>query len=236
MAMKKFIYWIGPTEIESWKLRLEKADLDVFTVRKAPCIPLSPRYEVGVVTPEAFTEYTFCNTQLSYYKYSPFAGMYLIVSSADLSEYGLAHEAVITARPDFIPPRLATPQDCTALINDPKYQRAQTREWADLEKNHENQKLRWEKMTRLTGLNPDELLPYHRANHANFMEPKLFVTENGGPVPYSIAPTSRICSACLELFNIVGRSFSRKLVVPCPGAVMFSKLSSDLYYEVNSVH
>jgi hypothetical protein len=233
--MKKYTYWVGPDQAPSWQERLEGAGLDVFAVRKAPCIPLSARYEIGMVSPEAFTDYSFCSTQLSYYKYSPVAGMHLIISSVDLSDFGLAPETVISPRPDFFPPRQAGPQECTDLIAEPKYKTGQPREWAVLDTEQATQKQRWQKMTQLTGLKPEELWPYHQANHANFMEPRLFVIENGQPVPYSIATTSRICSACLEFFNIVGRSFTRKLVVPCPGAVMFARLTADLYYQVDSL-
>ena len=232
--MKKYTYWIESTAANYWQDRLEEADLDVFNIRKAPCIPLSPRYEIGLVSPEAFTEYIFCNQQLSYFKHSPMAGMSLIISSTDLSEFGLTPETVITPRPDFNPPHLAGPQDCEALVAEPRYLAVQPTEWAELEANERTQKQRWQRMEQLTGLKPEELWPFHRANHANFIEPKLFVEENCLRVPYSIARTSRVCSACLEFFNIVGRSFKRKLVVPCPGAVMFSGLGKDLYYQVDS--
>jgi hypothetical protein len=52
------------------------------------------------------------------------------------------------------------------------------------------------------------------------------------PVPYSIDKTSQICSACLEYFNIIGANFSKKYLVPCPGAVLFCGMAANRYYEV----
>ena len=35
--------------------------------------------------------------------------------------------------------------------------------------------------------------------------------------------------------RIIGRNFPQKLVVPCPGAVMFAGMGTNRYYEVTSV-
>ncbi|MEJ2522914.1 MAG: hypothetical protein P8080_08555, partial [Gammaproteobacteria bacterium] len=53
-------------------------------------------------------------------------------------------------------------------------------------------------------------------------------------VPYSIGRTGEICSACLEFFNVIGGRFRNKLVVPCPGAVIYAGLPVNRYIEVLS--
>ena len=50
--------------------------------------------------------------------------------------------------------------------------------------------------------------------------------------PYSIAKTARVCSACLQFFNIIGRQFREKYVVPCPGASLFAGMAVNKYYRV----
>ena len=75
----------------------------------------------------------------------------------------------------------------------------------------------------LQGMTFEELFVGHCANHANFIEPAYQVLEEGRPVPYSLGKTRTVCSACLEFYNIIGSSFQKKYVVPCPGAVLFCR-------------
>jgi hypothetical protein len=77
-----------------------------------------------------------------------------------------------------------------------------------------------------------DLFAWHCANHANFIEPIYYLETDQGPAPYSIARTKFVCSACLELFNIIGADWKRKLVVPCPGAALFAGMATNRYYEV----
>ena len=56
--------------------------------------------------------------------------------------------------------------------------------------------------------------------------------ENGETVPYSIDLSERLCSCCLELYNVLGRKFRKKLVRPCLGALFFARMERDRYYEV----
>jgi hypothetical protein len=78
----------------------------------------------------------------------------------------------------------------------------------------------------------EKILMSHSANHANFIDPKFFITMNGEKVPYSIADSIHVCSSCLEFFNILGSQWSLKYVVPCIGAVQFAYLPKDQYFEV----
>lgn len=51
---------------------------------------------------------------------------------------------------------------------------------------------------------------------------------------FSIGPTRQICSACLELFNVIGDEYRRKRVVPCPGAVIYGGMAVNRYIEVET--
>jgi hypothetical protein len=75
----------------------------------------------------------------------------------------------------------------------------------------------------------------HTANHANFVKPRFFVRENQGIIPYSIDRSAHICSCCLELFQILGDQFPKKLVGPCPGASLFARLKPDQYLLVEKI-
>ena len=81
------------------------------------------------------------------------------------------------------------------------------------------------------GQSYEELFITHCANHANFIEPEYYLKDEE-PIPYSLGKTTHICSACLEFFNIIGSKWKKKLVVPCPGAVLFAGLAPNRYYEV----
>jgi len=75
----------------------------------------------------------------------------------------------------------------------------------------------------------------HCANHANFIEPRFFYKSDiNGISPYTIDHTKRICSACLEFYNIIGEYFKKKYVVPCPGSVLFAGMKVNSYYEVET--
>jgi hypothetical protein len=66
------------------------------------------------------------------------------------------------------------------------------------------------------------------------LEGHLPANLNGVIAPYSVADSLRVCSSCLEFFNILGGQWRVKYVTPCIGAVMFARLPADRYLEVNT--
>ena len=74
----------------------------------------------------------------------------------------------------------------------------------------------------------------HTANHGNFINPHFFIEDGGSVIPYSIDRSAHLCSSCVELFNILGVQFKKKLVAPCPGASLFARLEPDAYLLVES--
>ncbi len=228
----KYVYWLRAEEVSPVTKALTVGGHDVFTVRKAVCIPLADNVDIGLVPPEAWTEYQLCRRQMSWYGVSDKAGLTLLISSTDLASYGLTPEVVIEERPDFQPPRLPDRQGLTNLTADQAYQRAKPPAWDRLGNEERKSLEQWLKVMGLAQEDFDELFLSHCANHANFISPEFFVEEGGETVPYSVGPTVRVCSACLELYNIVGSASRKKLVVPCPGAVLFGRLKANRYYEV----
>ena len=230
----KYSYWLPPAEADRAAKRLKRDGRDVFVIKKAVCIPLSDRYEIGVIPPSAWRDYEFCRRQYSWHLAGPLADKTLLVSSLDLAAYGLHAETVIIPRPDFKPPRRATEKDLEELLRSPRYLAAKPKAWDDLAAEDPEKLQRWLKIMKTGGQDFAEVFRHHAANHANFIDPKFTAAGDDGPVPYSIGPTARVCSACLEFYNIVGRRHPRKLVVPCPGAVLFAGLPRDTYFEVRS--
>jgi hypothetical protein len=217
------------------KEKLSLKGIDLFASKRAVCVPLSKEVEIGFVPSDAWGKYPFCRRPLSWYKASPFVGRILVVSSFDLGDYHLTPETMIRDC-DFQPPRLPDREGKLKLIEQETYQRAKPAEWENIDAEGPELHNQWLKMMGLREVSYEELFITHCANHANFIEPAYFIVEKNGPVPYSIDKTSHICSACLEFFNIIGTPFSKKMVVPCPGAALFAGMAANRYYEVLSTH
>lgn len=132
----------------------------------------------------------------------------------------------------FSLPKLPDREERLKLIEQESYQKAKPPEWENIDAEGPELHHQWLKMMGLRGVSYEELFITHCANHANFIEPIYFIVEENGPVPYSIDKTSHICSACLDFFNIIGTPFRKKIVVPCPGAVLFAGMAANRYYEV----
>lgn len=200
-------------------------------VNKAVCVPLSKRIEIGFVRPDAWDKYPLCKRQLSWYKKSHHFGRTLVVSSRALNEHNPGPETVIRDT-KFKPPGIPDREEQLALRRQKSYQDARPGEWENIADDDPELHDKWLKIMGVRGISYEELFITHCANHANFIEPAFFSAEENGPVPFSIAKTSYICSACLEFFNIIGSRFTKKLVVPCPGAVLFAGMAPNRYYEV----
>jgi hypothetical protein len=228
---QKYVYWLEGAELEALHRGLTTAGIHMVAAKKAVCTPLSKRVQIGYVPPDAWESFELCKRQLSWQRFSKHHGKTLVVSSFDLKEHGLRCETVIRPR-SFRPPALPTGKEKLELVRTPSYLKARPAEWEDLASRDVKEQERWMKVMGLRTATYKELFLSHCANHANFIEPAYFVVEQGERTPYSIGKTSHICSACLEFYNIIGGGWKRKLVVPCPGAVIFAGMGANRYYEV----
>jgi len=198
--------------------------------KKAICLPLSKKIQMGYVPPDSWDAYTLCKRQLSWYHTSPFKGQTLVVSSLNLSSRGLTAETQIRDS-KFRCRKFPGKKEQAVLLDRESYRVSKPDVWDRIDPKEKEQNDRWLKVMGIHGQSYDELFITHCANHANFIEPRYFI-ENGQPVPYSLGKTVHICSACLEFFNIIGSEWKKKLVVPCPGAVLFAGMAPNRYYEV----
>ena len=208
--------------------------VSVQEAKKAVCIPLSKKIDLGYVPPHAWGTFTLCKRQLSWYGTSPHFGRILVVSSRDLSPWGMREEVRIQ-NSKFRCRKFPNQSEQLALLNRKSYVAAKPDAWDKIDEEEQERNSRWLKIMGIHGKSYQELFITHCANHANFIEPKYFL-EDEGPVPYSLGKTTQLCSACLELFNIIGSEWKKKLVVPCPGAVLFAGMASNRYYEVLLPH
>lgn len=228
-AYKKYVYWLPQDRFERLRTLWAKQGLEPQAARKAVCLPLSAKQEVGYVPADGWQAYSLCRRQMSWQADSPWAGLTLVVSSRPLEG---ADPAWLIQKVKFKPPALPERSDMAALVQRPSYQRLRPQRWQHPTEEDRRETLRWQKVMGLGHLPFEELFLAHCANHANFIEPEYYVDNGHGKAPYSIGRTSRVCSACLELYGIIGYEHQRKLVIPCPGAVAFAGLASNRYYEV----
>jgi hypothetical protein len=207
-----------------------KDGVPLHEAKKAVCVPLSKKIDLGYVPPHAWETYTLCKRQLSWYKTSSYYGKILVVSSRNLAPWGLVEETVIRDS-KFRCRKFPDRTEQLALLDRESYAAIKPEPWDKIDEEEKKRNGRWLRIMGLHNKSYQELFITHCANHANFIEPEYFL-EGEEPIPYSLGKTTHLCSACLELFNIVGSKWKKKLVVPCPGAVLFAGMTSNRYYEV----
>jgi hypothetical protein len=235
---RKLTYWLEKERYAEVTGILSGHGEEVRETRRAVCAPLSRKIRIGAVAPKAWSAFDTCRRQLSWYGASAFSGLYLLVSDVPLTDFGLDdplnteiresdHRVGPTSGETFR-------RRFEALGRKASYRDACPAEFRDIDALEPTAQERWLKVMGIRGLSYRELFTWHEANHANFFEPEFWVDGKDGPEPCSIAGTSRVCSACLELFHIIGGGFSVKHVVPCPGAVLFAGMAVNRCYRVTS--
>lgn len=200
--------------------------------KKAVCVPLTRSIEIGFVLRDGWSRYALCRRQLTWFNPEcPYYGQVLVISSSRIEEINTGPTVVIRES-TFKRPNVPDRTGQLGLIDRESYREARPEAWEAIDSEDPEVHARWLNIMGVRGVTYEELFITHCANHANFIEPVHFIREDNQIVPYSIARTTHICSACLEFFNIIGSQFRKKLVVPCPGAVLFAGMAPNRYYEV----
>lgn len=228
MRYIKHIYWLAKEKERDLRLVLMSRDIRLESGKGVVCPGLNGIHKIISISPEVWS--ATCHRQGSWYRKSARNGQYLIISSFELEGFEQCKEATVT-RSDFLLPRPATREEKEEMVEDEEFKSRIPREWhviSDLEKRI------WMRWARRSGseLDWDNLFLTHTANHANFIKPRFFVASDGQAVPYSIDRSANLCSCCLELFQVIGIKWRKKLVSPCPGAVIFGRLPKDRYLLV----
>ena len=225
----KHIYWLPQEEEAVLREGLKAAGVKLKSAKGVSCTPLDETNKISSVPPEVWTK--TCARQGSWYRASSKNGLHLIISSFKLDPSRYTKEATIT-KSDFRPPRYADEKAKREMIRDRDFVRRIPGEWQAIRESEKGVYLRWAKKL---GSNVEDfnfLYLSHTANHANFIEPRFFILQEGAIIPYSIDRSAHLCSCCLQLFQIIGHQFQRKLVAPCPGATIFARLKPDEYLLV----
>jgi len=224
----KYIYWLSEEREKDLRFELDSRNIRLKSGKAVVCTGLDEITKIISVSPEVWDG--TCRRQGSWYRRSDKSGQYLIISSFELDGFE-RHKAAVITQSDFFLPRRVTRQEKGEMVRDEEFKVLVPEEWyavSDIEKRL------WTRWARRLGSEEDwdSLFLTHTACHANFIKPRFFIESDGQKVPYSIDRSANLCSCCLELFQVVGTAWRKKLVAPCAGAVIFSRLPKDRYLLV----
>jgi hypothetical protein len=230
---ERYAYFVTAEGIEVSLERVKAQGLKVKEVHGMPCITLRPAKRTALVAgPEVWSG--LCRRQGSWYRQSAWAGRHLLVVPMRLP--GMT--GVSIRESEFQAPSLPGEKELIELAGSDAYRRLRPKEWEEVSPEDIKQIMGFRERLaiHLSGVALTEsfehLFLHHCANHANFLAPRFFVEEDGHSAPYSIACTARVCSACVEIFDVLGSEHRVKYVVPCPGAVTFAGLPADRYLRI----
>ncbi|NMC04694.1 MAG: hypothetical protein GYA24_05750 [Candidatus Lokiarchaeota archaeon] len=230
-AYFKQFTWIGEDHLEA-TISVVKSQLNLQSLPRArsrPCEALNPVFPGMHVPPAAWSD--TCSRQASWFRTSRMRTWHLVVTNAPVSIPGACLSGTI--KRIFIE-RLPVVQrpDYRRLLDEPEFKRAAPAEWFHLlEREIPVFKAFLERKGACMDL--DAFLEMHSANHAQFLVPRgkvlSTVEHEGERIPCSLFPSTFICSACMELFGVIGSHLKKKAVMNCPGLKHVSLGPGELF-------
>jgi hypothetical protein len=225
----KYIYWMSAKEESRLREEPEARKIKIADAKGVVCTSLIANQKITSVAPKVWNQ--SCARQGSWYRASDKKDLYLVVSSFELEHHHDKLTATIT-KSEFVPPRWASIEEKKALVRDLSIQKQAPIEWQRVKEKEKKIYLKWAKRLGSEVEDYDFLYLTHTANHANFINPRLYVQFGNGIIPFSIDCSAHLCSCCLELFQILGNNHHQKLVAPCPGANVYGRLKANQYLLV----
>ena len=230
----RYACFIKPEELSEIEPHLKSGAGRPYRARQMVCELLHPKREGGIAPPEVWNKN--CRRQGSWFRASKHNGEILVVTNSPLE----GRPGIKIIPTDFKLPRRPGPEEIQALAELPAYRQKEPPAWQTIDDfDREQFRLFRQGLLKLGLANQEEAeekfesaFPGHCANHANFIEPRFFLERERKTIPYSIGSTLQVCSACVQLFGLLGDQFDEKLVVLCPGAVVFTGLPRDQYFSV----
>ncbi len=231
----RIVYWFWETP-ETLRDLIKAAGYKCTLLRDLPCAALR-RDNPVIVAPGAWDK--TCARQGSWYRASEKNGAVLLVSPVFLEPVfeNSSVKGCLAATLDFerlAPPRSARPEEIEELLEEEVFRKIVPQEWFQTTR---RQSLSHMKLAERFGADVTSwqaLFAIQTANHANFITPKLTVSVDGEPAPCSIYPTAYLCSCCLQLFRVMETRHKALLVLPCPGGVIYGKLTPNRYIRVKN--
>jgi hypothetical protein len=223
------VYWLTKEQEAHLGDWLAARNIRLKSAKGIVCTPLDIINKISSVAPDVWDD--TCGRQGSWYRASEKNGLYLVVSAFELALFQDQKAARITES-DFTAPRVASWKEKRRLVQEIAIRRRIPEKWRQVEGLEKRIYLRWARRLGSYVQDYDFLYLSHTANHANFITPEFFIRNGNGIIPYSIDRSAHLCSCCVELFQILGGEFDKKLVAPCPGASIFARLRPNRFLLV----
>ncbi|RKY26122.1 MAG: hypothetical protein DRP79_05555 [Planctomycetota bacterium] len=213
---RKLVYWVEAAQTRCLEDYARQKGKRLYRARRRPCEVLFHRRELCMCAPEVWSR--DCRRQGSWYRESDKAGKFLVVSNFpldDLADFADRLECVIGIV-RFHPPRRASREDAERLMNHPEFKSVVPAGWFDLT-DEERKNIRRYLDSKGIADSVDEVFKFYTANHANFIVLDFHIDEGGEKIPYSIADEPYVCSACVELFGVLGIPSAKGYLMKCAG-------------------
>ena len=230
MNLRYFFYWVPEEEFDEIRKQLKNQRIRLMPISGVPCKAIHPTAEFAFVPPKTWDQ--VCRRQGSWYRNSTLSGKVLVTSVKPLQTLK-KHLSGVIEPVDFQPPKAISAGDVQRMSGKLLDSGREPEEWRKIGPRETRY---WKNLlSRIRGSgNLTSQIPLHSANHENFIEPEYYVMEDGKKIPYSPAKTEGLCSACVELFNILGGEFEKKYVTPCPGLSLYAEYPANRYLQVIS--
>jgi hypothetical protein len=219
MEYVKYFYWVSPAEIqgvlEDLKAKLDKNDIPKAQIRQ--CESLNSTTTIMHVPPEVWS--ANCKRQGSWFRTSDRAQDHLIVVNQPLDldhvlQHGIIRLITVNDYPSF------TREKIPELLTTPTFTSRVQKEWFEYLPSERPLYQGYIDRYKL-GVTLDEFLTFHSANHANFLLPRqhaaLYCTLEGESIVCSLFAQEFTCSACMQLFGILGLHHEKMIIKKCPG-------------------
>ncbi len=239
---QKYYYWVNPSTYEAniEQLLIKFPDLKIKYAESRQCEALYPSYSIVVVKPEVWS--ANCYRQGSWFRTSELKDMYLIVSNHPLEfltaqESGKIRLVKLTNIPEF---RMDESffRKIETLTNHPRLKERAPQEWFHL-LDREVPLFEAFIRSRNLGVDLNTFLKIHTAGHALFLVNDKAIgnytkipDDPDQEIPCSMCPEEFICSACLEIFGVLGRLHKKLLVKRCPG-LKYLKMERNEYLLIS---
>ena len=231
-----YLYWMSKSEFDAAKPILKGAGLRLTGTLLTQCQVLKVgQGQVTYCAPQAWSR--LCTRQGSWYRDSRRAGQYMLMSREALPQPLERHLDATLEPTDFQPEQLPSEAELESLATSEEYQRKKPSAWERIGLQDSLLFKVFFSVVIPVWKRGDNLAKHwigHRANHANFVSRRYTTEIDGEQVPYSVTRSKRVCSSCVEFFNLVDDR-SRKLVRSCPGAVTFGGVELDRFLDVRPV-
>ncbi len=229
----KHFYWVDVACVEAAidEVKLSLHVPSIPRARQRPCEALNPSFPVVHVPPEVWS--ASCYRQASWFRTSELKDGHLIVANATLSIPDAILSGKITKIVGSQEP-IASRAGYLPLLSSPEFVHRSPAEWFHL---LDREIPVFKSFLGRIGAHVelDEFLEKHSANHAHFLQPaeKVLVTieHEYERIPCSLFPSEFICSACMELFGVIGSHLPKKALKNCPG-LKYAPLGAGEYFLV----